>query len=357
MRKEKKSLNKPIIIFLLLVSMVVNIVFASVPSLTDGSYVPNNDDNSDVSSSLTRDDVLSLMNDNFDKNGLSVNRAAKKSLELGVCDLDVYCCDSYQFRPLSGNVTKWTSSDEEIASVDENGKVRTFKAGTVTIEAADSSGNVDTCTINVLKVAYITIDDTPTKYTAKLLDILDQYGVKATFFMNAGTMKWEKELYKEIYERGHTFALHGYKHNTKYDDAEAFLENMEKCRQFIMETSGAPYVDNVIRFPTGSKGTKSYKSYLTYMHEHDYIAFDWTTEFHDYYYHTASGCLEYFKEFLDYNYANRSQDYAVVLFHPREWSVEALPEALEYIIENGYTFATITRDTAEYNFYARYLEN
>jgi len=137
---------------------------------------------------------------------------------------------------------------------------------------------------------------------------------------------------------------------------QSFLDNMEKSREFIMEASGCHYVDNIFRFPTGSRGEKSYDRILDFMHKKGYKAFDWTTEFHDYYYHSAEGCLGYFKKFLDLNYTSRSQDCAVVLFHPKEWSAEALPEALDYMIEKGYTFATITEDTAEYNFYRRYPE-
>jgi len=303
---------------------------------------------------VSREEMLMQLNTGLAVGGQSVNSRTAEDFEIGVCWVDVYCCDAYRFSPISGTAVSWTSSDEGIATVDANGVVRTFKAGTALITATDASGNTDTCTINVIKVAYITIDDTPTEYTPKLLDILDKYGVKATFFMNADPD--EAEQYREIYRRGHTFALHGYAHKTKYADGEAFLANMEKCRQFLMETTGCEYVDNIIRFPTGSKGMKNYSQILDYMHSQDYTAFDWTTEFHDYYYHSASGCLEYFKQFLDKNYANRSDDYAVILFHPREWSVEALPEALEYIIDQGYTFATITRDTAEYNFYKRYCD-
>lgn len=303
---------------------------------------------------MTTYDALALVNSGFSADGFSSTASEPSVFEIGLCEKDIYCCDTYQFRPLGGTAVQWSSSDKKIASVDSNGFVRTYNAGTVEITASDSAGNTDKCVINVLKVAYITIDDTPTKYTRKILDILDEYNVKATFFMNASPSQAKK--YAEIYERGHTFALHGYRHATYYPTPQSFLDNMEKSREFIMEASGCHYVDNIFRFPTGSRGEKSYDRILDFMHKKGYKAFDWTTEFHDYYYRSAEGCLGYFKKFLDLNYTSRSQDCAVVLFHPKEWSAEALPEALDYMIEKGYTFATITEDTAEYNFYRRYPE-
>lgn len=353
----KKTRSRIFLAVIILALIALNIYILTL-SAGGNSAHDNPSDASEYRTPVTelakRGDILSQLNSGIGADGFAVSQIAPAALELGVCRLDIYCCDSYQFRPLCGKAASWTSSNEDIATVDENGFVRTYHAGEVTITAEDSQGNTDSCTLNVIKVAYITIDDTPTEYTMKLLDILDEYGVKATFFMNADPE--EAELYREIYRRGHTFALHGYKHYTRYANGQIFLDNMEKCRQFLMETTGCEYVDNVIRFPTGSRGIPNYGKILDFMHERDYIAFDWSTEFHDYYYHSASGCLKYFKQYLDKNYANRSEDYAVVLFHPREWSVEALPEALDYIIEQGYTFATITRDTAEYNFHQSYCD-
>lgn len=277
------------------------------------------------------------------------------AFELGVCSRDVFCRNKCVITPICGSAVEWASSDTSVADVSSAGVVTTYKAGTAVISAKDAEGRTDECTINVLKVAYLTIDDTPTQFTPKLLDTLDKYDVKATFFMNAAPK--QKAQYQEIYKRGHTFALHGYSHHTSYRNGEAFLENIEKCRQFIIETTGCKYVDNIFRFPTGSKGQKKYDEILDYMHQKNYLAFDWTTEFHDYYYHSANGCFNYFQKYFDYNYVNPSMDYAVVLFHPREWSVEALPRVIEYIKEKGYTFATVTEDTAEYNFRAEYLND
>lgn len=285
---------------------------------------------------------------NIAADGMSVNRAAPKPFELGISEKSIYCRDSYQFVPLCGSAVSWSSSNEEIATVNDSGLVTTHAAGSAVITASDAAGNTDACTVNVVKVVYVTIDDTPTEYTETLLDILDKYNVKATFFMNADPQMAHK--YRMIYERGHMIALHGYRHATSYASGETFLQNMEDCRKFIMESTGclSSDIDNVLRFPTGSKGQKNYREILEYIQYHDYSAFDWTTEFHDYYYHSASGCLEYFKTYLH-------GDRAVMLFHTREWSVAALPEALDYMIEQGYTFAPITRDTAQYNFYGLYI--
>lgn len=312
------------------VSMAVSDTDAAARDLADQLYQPQ------------------MIAEGIQSDGMSVDRAAPGAVELGISQVDVYCRDRYQLVLLNGNASSWTSSNEEIATVDKNGYVNTKKAGQAVITVSDENGCTDSCVVNVIKVAYITVDDTPTEFTPRLLDILDEYGVKATFFMNADPA--EADQYREIYERGHTFALHGYTHYTSYRSGAHFLENMENARQFIMEVTGCDSIDNILRFPTGSKGQNNYHEILEYIQGYGYSAFDWTTEFHDYYYSSAEGCLEYFKTYL-------RSDRAIVLFHPREWSVDALPEALDYIIEQGYTFAVITGDTRQYNFYSYYLES
>ncbi len=356
MNKSAKP-NKALPIILLLLLLVLNlfIVFGGFDNSGKSvisSQTDRTDNNSPSVVQASGKEKNRKTNGNISStigaDGMSLKRAAPKPLELGISECSVYCRDSYQLVPLCGTGASWSSSDESIATVDGNGTVTAKSAGSAVITVADSAGNTDTCTVNVIKVLYVTIDDTPTEYTEKLLEILDRYNVQATFFMNADPDMAHK--YRMIYERGHMLALHGYRHATSYADGSAFLDNMEKCRAFIMETTGclSSDIDNVLRFPTGSKGQKRYREILEYIQNHDYTAFDWTTEFHDYYYHTAEGCLNYYKEFL-------RGDRAVMLFHTREWSIEALPDALDYAIEQGYTFAPITRDTTQYNFYGFYV--
>lgn len=63
------------------------------------------------------------------------------------------------------------------------------------------------------RVVYLTFDDGPIpEATPFILDQLDQFGVKATFFMVADNVRKYPELYKEIVKRGHQVGNHTYHH-------------------------------------------------------------------------------------------------------------------------------------------------
>lgn len=76
------------------------------------------------------------------------------------------------------------------------------------------------------KVAYITIDDGPSKFTKQILDILDRNNVKATFFMINKNMNIYKDEVKRIQQDGHGAGFHSVSHDVKrlYKTPQATLE-------------------------------------------------------------------------------------------------------------------------------------
>lgn len=63
------------------------------------------------------------------------------------------------------------------------------------------------------KKVYLTFDDGPSENTDQILEILDQYDVKATFFVIGKEDKASKKRYQKIYESGHTLGMHSYSHS------------------------------------------------------------------------------------------------------------------------------------------------
>ena len=63
-----------------------------------------------------------------------------------------------------------------------------------------------------LHKVYLTFDDGPSANTEKILDILDDYGVKATFFVVGKESDADKEALRQIVERGHTLGMHSFSH-------------------------------------------------------------------------------------------------------------------------------------------------
>ena len=106
------------------------------------------------------------------------------------------------------------------------------------------------------KVVYLTLDDGPSKNTQAVLDILDKYNAKATFFVT-GAMPEYKDMIKKAYDKGHTIGMHTYSHDYAkvYASVDAYFQDLDQIGQLVKEEIG--YVPCFIRFPGGSSNTIS----------------------------------------------------------------------------------------------------
>lgn len=253
--------------------------------------------------------------------------------------------------------------DGDITSlVTVEGSVDTGKTGTYTLTytVTDSYGNSATAkrtvTVNPKpepefvppttvpdgpKTVYLTFDDGPSKHTRQLLDILDKYGVKATFFV-VGTAN--TSIYSEIVNRGHAIGIHCYSHAWKevYASDEAYLKDLETMRQLILEKTGVD--TRLLRFPGGSSNTASRKhcsGIMTRMtqkvREMGFQYFDWNVDSND-----AGGASTAEKVYQNVITGLSKRNTSVVLQHDTKgYSVEAVEKIIQWGLENGYTFAAL----------------
>ena len=197
------------------------------------------------------------------------------------------------------------------------------------------------------KIIYLTFDDGPYMYTEELLDILEQYNIKATFFVTDTRPEYE-DLIGEEYSRGHSIGVHAYHHvwSEVYANEEAFYEDFQKMQEVVKEQTGA-YTD-IFRFPGGSSNqrTDHINKMMTHlandMTEKGYVYFDWDLDSRDAMEaKTSSEVLTNLK-----SGAQKCKEYSVVLCHDvYEYTVKAMEEFIPWALEEGYQFQPLTADS------------
>lgn len=198
-----------------------------------------------------------------------------------------------------------------------------------------------------IRRVYLTFDDGPSSNTDKILDILDEYGVKATFFV-CGKERYMEE-YQRIVKEGHTLGMHSYSHKFReiYHSTEAFVEDMDRLHDYLYEVTGVD--SNIVRFPGGSSNTICEKDVMqeliSYLAQEGMPYFDWNVSSGD---ATSSyiSAEQIAENVLDNVWR---YDSVIVLMHDasnKDTTVEALPIIIEKILESENTvLLPITEDT------------
>jgi len=207
------------------------------------------------------------------------------------------------------------------------------------------------------KVAYLTFDDGPSRNTIRILDILDEFGVKATFFVMANDTPEGTVGYDEMIKRGHQIALHTYSHDYReiYTTKKDFFENINRLETFLAERYNIR--TNVLRFPGGSKNVSS-RQYggahiMTEIKEEcvrrGYRFFDWNVDSKD-------GISPYVSvHAITTNVLNgaKNKQQAIILLHDINLmtnTVTALPIIIKGLKEQGFVFSVINDKTEDMQF-------
>ena len=251
-----------------------------------------------------------------------------------------------------------------------NGTVNGSKTGTYVLEysVTDASGNVTTVTRTVMVASvkqvsglpampdqtpdepnghtvYLTFDDGPTGYTDKLLDVLDKYGVKVTFFVVYGN---RVEQLQRMDAAGHTIGIHSNTHEYSliYSSVNNFFKDFDAISDKVEAAVG--YRPTILRFPGGSSNTVS-RSYcrgimteLTKkVKEMGLRYFDWNADSRDV--AEAKTAEEVYTNVAKGMYYVKD---CIMLQHDIiGFSVNAVEDIVKWGLLNGYTFAPLTMDS------------
>lgn len=171
---------------------------------------------------------------------------------------------------------------------------------------------------------YLTFDDGPIpEVTPWVLDVLDRYGIKATFFMVGDNVRKHTDVYEEVVRRGHRIGNHTMHHVSGFRlTRRSYLRDVAEARQYIDS--------DLFRPPHGWLRPRQTWA----LHEQfRVVMFDLVTR--DYSkWMRAQDVVRNVKLF--------ARDGSVIVFHDslKSWPrlQEALPQALEWLIEQGYEF-------------------
>lgn len=195
---------------------------------------------------------------------------------------------------------------------------------------------------------YLTFDDGPSSQTDKILDILAEYDVKATFFVNGRTDEKSQAAYRRIVEEGHTLAMHSYSHKYSeiYTSVDDFAADFNKLQEYLYEVTGV--WSRYTRFPGGSSNSVSdvdMREFIAWLNEQGITYYDWNISSGD----ASSGGIS--AEQIVVNCTENLEKYqtAIILMHDaagKKTTVEALPEVIETILAMDDTvILPITDDT------------
>lgn len=194
------------------------------------------------------------------------------------------------------------------------------------------------------KEVFLTFDDGPTtKVTPRILEILDEYDVKATFFVIGQNAEKNPELIKEEKAKGHAIANHTYSHdyNYIYNNPDNFLKDLEKGNETLATILGG-HSSKLIRFPGGSFGSKR-APYREVVKAAGYTYVDWNALNGD------AEALNVPVATLIQNIKETtgSKNHVVVLMHDaatKGTTADALPQIIEYYKSQGYEFKTLEEE-------------
>lgn len=248
-----------------------------------------------------------------------------------------YKTEQNNLKIITDEIAKYQTDIEEYENIDENIlKVKdTLFDNIKALEDKIQAGQSDK------KIAYFTFDDGPYYSTYKVLDILKQNNVKATFFLiGQGKDKCYDnksancyDVIKSIAEGGHTLANHTYSHaifKGLYSSTNNFISNIEKQEELLKKYTNDTI--NITRFPGGSSTAGRLKSsIIEELRKRNYGWVDWTAQDGD------GGQLSSKDQAWRNFTSSINSDIEVILLHDyNNYSIALLPDMIKYLKDKGY---------------------
>jgi polysaccharide deacetylase family sporulation protein PdaB len=180
----------------------------------------------------------------------------------------------------------------------------------------------------------LTFDDGPhPRYTGQILDILDEYGVRATFFFVGENVSYYPDAARDVARRGHEIGNHTYTHPSAVKtSSQALREELQACERIIQSvTDTSP---KLFRPPEGSWN----EQVLEVAREQDYSIILWDIDTLDWAHTPAEKISSYVLE--------NTQGGNIILMHDYQsgscGTMQALRMFIPELLARGYKFVTVS---------------
>ena len=200
-------------------------------------------------------------------------------------------------------------------------------------------------------VIYLTFDDGPCYYTQKVLDILDKYNIKATFFVTNQISGYKNTIAEEA-KRGHTIGVHTLTHQWSiYNSLDSYWNDFNAMNDIIEQQTGKR--TSILRFPGGTSNQMSkvgMSKIVNSVNEKGLRYYDWNVCVED-----AGACVKSSdKKQCVYDYfvggLKPGRDNIVLLHDLKSYTADSLERMIKYALDKGYTFKAIDGKTAQVHF-------
>lgn len=242
---------------------------------------------------------------------------------------------------------KFSSSNKRVATVDNNGNVKTLSVGSTTITCTLFNGISAKSVIDVSNhderirtdldpnkpMVALTFDDGPyNDNTLSILNTLEKYNGRGTFFVVGQRLAEESDILKREYDGGHEIGNHSWDH--KYADdlnTKEQREEMNKTNNAIKKITGD--FPTVFRCPGGISGKVYERENISPLILWSIDTLDWKTKDSN---STFKNIKKVFKKGEDL-------DGDIVLMHDIQTSTpKAVKNICKYLNKKGYQFVTVS---------------
>lgn len=204
--------------------------------------------------------------------------------------------------------------------------------------------------VRELGIVYLTFDDGPSDNTYSILSYLEQYNVKATFFVVPNRSEGCYAKLRAIAAAGHSIGVHSASHVYKdiYSSVEAYLDDFHKAWDIIYDATGIK--TEIFRFPGGSVNdfnTETRDKIIQEMTRRGFRYYDWNVESGD----VDGATWTDMYNSIPSDIANCYR--SIVLMHDSNSTpntVLVLGDVLHVLVSDGYKFDKINNDTRPVQF-------